>query len=86
MIDWKQQGAALVGEVSFINDAQGTVVLVADRSNLKGATVIVPGRDPQNPEMRSFPEMAEMLPPAAVIDVMVRQERQFGTANLPSGR
>lgn len=81
MIHWKRQNEALVGEVPLCMGGQGTVVLVAGRSNPRGAVLVLTGD--AGPTPLPFPEAAEYLSAENYIDVLAAQERKFGTYELP---
>lgn len=84
MITWKKQGEAIVGGLTLTGGGKGNVILVGPSSNPKGATLIVPGDDPQKPATALLPAGCNQLSPSDYIDVMCMQERAFGDRGFPA--
>jgi hypothetical protein len=59
------------------------VVLVASRSNAKGATVVLPDAQGGKPAMLPFFQGVEHVVPRDVVEILAMQERLFGDAGLP---
>lgn len=62
---------------------RGSVVLVGSANNPKGATLIVPGDDPQRPQTALLPAGCGQLAPEDFLDILCMQERGFGEHNFP---
>ena len=73
----------MVGTTTFINGDKGSVAIVGDRSNPKGAMILVPqaGGDP---EKRALSDALDLLHPQQVIEIVCMQERVFGSLGLTS--
>lgn len=84
MIIWKQQGAAVVGEVTLTDGRRASVVVVGATQNEKGAALILPPATPDAAaETLLFPAANSLLAPWHLLEVICMQERCFGTFGLP---
>ena len=81
MIDWKRQGAGVVGTLSFMDGRKGNVVLVGPWQDAKGATLVLPTAS-STPETVRMGEGLALLHPAQVMAIMTMQERVFGDKGL----
>ena len=83
MVRWKRQGEAIVGGVALANGGRGNVVLVGPASNPRGATLIIPGDDPQKPRTALLPAGCEQLAPGDYLEILCMQERGYGECGFP---
>tara|TARA_R110001592_G_scaffold221090_1_gene475715 strand:- start:269 stop:538 length:270 start_codon:yes stop_codon:yes gene_type:complete len=83
VISWKKQGDAIVGGLTLSTGGKGNVVVVGPSSNPKGATLIIPGDDPQKPSTALLPAGSEHLAAGDYLDILCMQERAFGDRNFP---
>lgn len=83
MISWNEQGAALVAQLLLRDGRHGSVVLVAPRSNAKGATLFLPGSDAGKPEILPLLQGIDLLRPEDLVQILAMQERVFGDSGLP---
>lgn len=73
-----------MGGLALHGGGRGNVVLVGPSTNPKGATLIIPGDDPQKPQTALLPAGSEKLSPSDYLDVICMQERAFGSRNFPA--
>ena len=83
-MDWKRQGKAIVGGIALTDGRTGRVVLVADRTNPKGAMIILPGASPDDLETTPLFDHIAALDPRQLTDILIMQERVFGKSHLPA--
>jgi hypothetical protein len=84
LITWKKQGAAIVGNLSFVDGQRGNIVLVGPRNNPKGATLVLPAASAGQLQTEPLADGLERLTAEAVIDIVCMQERVFGKSGLES--
>lgn len=83
MIAWNEQGAAVVAQLLLRDGRHGSVVLVAPRSNAKGATLLLPGDGSGKPDMLPLQQGRDLLRPEDLVQILAMQERLFGSSGLP---
>jgi len=84
VIVFRKQGAAVVGNVTYVNGQQGNVVLVGPREHPKGATLVLPAQGESAIRTMPFAEGLALLRPETVVDILCIQERVFGQAGFSS--
>lgn len=82
-MDWKRQEKAIVGNVALADGRTGSVVLVADRANPKGAMMIFPGASEDDVETTPLSDHIAALHPRQLTEILIMQERVFGKSQLP---
>ena len=82
-MDWKQQGKAVVGALSLPDGRTGRIVLMAPRSNPKGAVVVLPIEGSNEVESLPMSDHIDSLEPKVVMEILCMQERIFGPTPLP---
>lgn len=81
-MDWKRQGAGLVGPISLRNGSEGKVVLVGPRDNPKGAMVVLAAGDAGGAQAIPLMDALKLMHPRQVVDILCAQERAFGESGL----
>ena len=84
MIEWSQQGGAVVGPLSLLDGRTGKIVLVGSRDNSKGAVVVVTARGSDSIQKTPLTQLLDTLAPRDVVDILCMQERVFGSSGLES--
>jgi len=80
-MDWSQQGGAVVSPARLTDGRTARIVLVADRTNPKGAMLLFADKS-AGQSASSFSEMLDAFHPNDVADILCMQERAFGSTGL----
>jgi hypothetical protein len=83
LIAWTQQGPAWVGPIPLKDGRRGTVVVVGDRANPKGAALVLPPEDGADQVHMPISEAGSLIQPWYLIEILCMQERAFGSSDLP---
>lgn len=80
-MDWSRQGGAVVSPARLSDGRAARIVLVSDRSNPKGAMVVLP--DAPN-DQNAFPlgKFLVAIAPYELTEILCMQERAFGQSAL----
>lgn len=80
-MDWSRQGGAVISPARLADGRAVRVVLVADRTNSKGAMLILADA---SSAQNAFPlsKMLDSIHPNDAADILCMQERIFGTSAL----
>jgi len=81
-MEWKRQGAGLVGSIKLRDGRVGKVVLVGSRENPKGAMLVLATEEPGGALAIPFLEAVSLVHPRNVVEVLCAQERDFGASGL----
>jgi hypothetical protein len=81
-MNWKRQGAGLVGPIKLRDGRAGKVVLVGSRENSKGAMLVLATEEPSGARAIPFLDAVSLLHPRNVVEVLCAQERAFGASGL----
>lgn len=82
MLAWKAQGAAIAADLSLSDGRHAKAVIVADRQNPRGLAFLIHAEGTQLTPA-SLGEIGDLLDVGQYIELIVMQERAFGTAGLP---
>ncbi len=82
-MEWKRQGPALVASALLRTGDWCKIVLVAPRSNARGAMVVVPQAGSSAVSTAPLSDYLDRIDPRVVTEVLCMQEREFGEAGLP---
>jgi hypothetical protein len=83
LILWRKQGAAVVGDLSFLDGRKGNVVLVGGPQNPRGAALVLSAPEGEKPQMVMLSAGGALLHSRQIIDILCMQERCFGAHGLP---
>lgn len=83
MLAWTRQGPAFAADFTLLDGRHAKTVLVAARSNPKGLAVIIPSEDGSIQTLLSPAEFS-LIPAGDYIEILLMQERVFGTSELPA--
>lgn len=83
MIIWRKHSAALIGNLTLVDETEASVVLIGSRNHAKGAMILIPQPGDAQPAQVPLKEALARITPEQTVAILAVQERCFGTSGLP---